>query len=293
VWVAFVLLLTPTGTLPSPRWRWWAGIMVAAPAAWLVSKSLLPRPLNAPFQSVANPFAVHVLVVLLTVVWRGAAIVMSLGLVAAVASLMARFRRAHGTERQQLRWVALAAWLSVAMLAVALAGQILGNDAVVTWASGALVAILPLATGAAILRYRLYELDRIISRTLAYGLLTVLLGLGYAAVVLGLGRPLPQGSSLDGGKPHPGAGPGDQGDLAGEVVGRVHGCLLLFRPRICRTTPALARPVVHVRSPSIWLLERRWVVARWLSSRKPRRRASPSLYGRSRVLMARRSSMAR
>jgi hypothetical protein len=58
------------------------------------------------------------------------------------------------------------------------------------------VTFLPLAIGAAILRYRLYDLDRIVSRTLAYGLLTVLLGLGYAAVVLGLGRLLPQGSSL-------------------------------------------------------------------------------------------------
>jgi hypothetical protein len=58
------------------------------------------------------------------------------------------------------------------------------------------VALLPLATGAAILRYRLYDLDRIISRTLAYGLLTVLLGGGYAGVVLGLGQLLGQDSSL-------------------------------------------------------------------------------------------------
>jgi hypothetical protein len=56
--------------------------------------------------------------------------------------------------------------------------------------------LLPLATGAAILRYRLYDLDRIISRTLAYGLLTVLLGGGYAAVVLGLGQLLGRQSSL-------------------------------------------------------------------------------------------------
>src|SRR5215217_9183430 len=72
-------------------------------------------------------------------------------------------------------------------------GRILG---VVLVAAGISVALLPLATGAAILRYRLYDLDRIISRTVAYGLLTVLLGLGYAGVVLGLGRLLPRGSSL-------------------------------------------------------------------------------------------------
>jgi NH3-dependent NAD+ synthetase len=58
------------------------------------------------------------------------------------------------------------------------------------------VALLPLTTGAAILRYRLYDIDRIVSRTLAYTILTVLLGLGYGAVVLGLGRLLGQDSSL-------------------------------------------------------------------------------------------------
>jgi hypothetical protein len=92
---------------------------------------------------------------------------------------------ARGTERQQLRWVALAAWLSVLALVVVLAGLVLGSDAIVNWAAGVLVAILPLGTAAAILRYRLYDLDRIISRTVAYGLLTVLLAGGYAAVVLG------------------------------------------------------------------------------------------------------------
>jgi hypothetical protein len=63
-------------------------------------------------------------------------------------------------------------------------------------AIGVCLAILPLATGAAILRYRLYDLDRIVSRTLAYGLLTVLLGVGYAAIVLGLGQLLGRRSSL-------------------------------------------------------------------------------------------------
>ena len=80
---------------------------------------------------------------------------------------------------------------------IAFAELALHGDTVLFQAAiGACLALLPLATGAAILRYRLYDLDRIISRTLAYGLLTVLLGLGYAGVVLGLGRLLPQGSSL-------------------------------------------------------------------------------------------------
>ena len=77
-----------------------------------------------------------------------------------------------------------------------LAGLVLGSDAIINWAGGVLVAILPLGTGAAILRYRLYDLDRIISRTVADGLLSVLLAGGYAAVVLGLGQLLGRDSSL-------------------------------------------------------------------------------------------------
>ena len=92
--------------------------------------------------------------------------------------------------------LALAAALTgVAMLAVAVlvaAGQL----DLAGWAAVLCVALLPLAIGAAILRYRLYDLDRIISRTLAYGLLTLLLGGGYALVVLGLGQLLGRESSL-------------------------------------------------------------------------------------------------
>jgi hypothetical protein len=76
------------------------------------------------------------------------------------------------------------------------AGLEAGNWAVTNWAAGLYLALPPLATGAAILRYRLYDLDRIISRTLAYGLLTLLLGLGYAGMVLGLGQLLGRDSSL-------------------------------------------------------------------------------------------------
>jgi hypothetical protein len=118
------------------------------------------------------------------------------GLLVGAVSLVLRFRRARGVEHLQLRWLALAAACASVLLLTGLVAVYLGRDVLVLAALALCLALLPLGTGAAILRYRLYDLDRIISRTLAYGLLTVLLGLGYAAVVLGLGRLLPEGSSL-------------------------------------------------------------------------------------------------
>jgi hypothetical protein len=85
--------------------------------------------------------------------------------------------------------------LAVAVVATVV-GALTGHPAVTEWTSGLFVALLPVAIGAAILRYRLYDLDRIISRTLAWGLLTLLLGGGYAAVILGLGQLLGRDSSL-------------------------------------------------------------------------------------------------
>src|SRR5512132_2697211 len=192
----FVLLLTPTGRLPSPRWRWWARVAAAAALLWLAGSVVDPAPLRPEFPQVGTPLAVPALFGPLDWLWVSGLVVL-VALVVAAGSLVLRFRRARGTERQQLRWLAWGAAVAAAALLVAMAGLFLADDfTLLNLGLGVTAAVLPLATGAAILRYRLYDLDRIISRTLAYGLLTVLLGLGYATVVLGLGRLLPQGSSL-------------------------------------------------------------------------------------------------
>jgi hypothetical protein len=199
VLIGFVLLLTPTGSPPSPRWRWWARSMVALPILLLVVVTLAPGRLDPRSQALGGPFDLRGLGGVLLVANQLGLAVTTVGMVAAAGSLVWRFRRARGLERLQLRWVAWAAVLVVLSGVVVLAAWAIGvggATALLGWGVGVGAAVLPLAIGAAILRYRLYELDRIISRTLAYGLLTLLLGGGYAAVVLGLGRLLPQGSSL-------------------------------------------------------------------------------------------------
>jgi hypothetical protein len=197
IWAAclgFILLLTPTGSLPSARWRWWARIAAAAPLLALVSSALLP--FDPPYRSVPNPLAVPALTGPLRVVNVVASLVTALVVPVAAGSLMVRYRRASGTERLQLRWLALAAALTAGVVLVALALISTGNEFLLGWLSAVCTLLLPLATGAAILRYRLYDLDRIISRTLSYGLLTLLLGGGYALVVLGMGQLIGQDSSL-------------------------------------------------------------------------------------------------
>jgi uncharacterized membrane protein YbhN (UPF0104 family) len=103
--------------------------------------------------------------------------------VVAVVSLVIRFRRAGGDERQQLKWFTYAA----ALLPLVALGDLL-PDAVSNVFFAAVIAFLPAAAGIAILRYRLYDIDRLINRTLVYGLLTVLLAAVYAGVVLVLGQ---------------------------------------------------------------------------------------------------------
>jgi hypothetical protein len=113
---------------------------------------------------------------------------------AAVASVGLRFRRSRGVERQQLKWFTYAA----ALIAVSflLWGFLLPAGGVTDVVFGLTIALVPVAAGIAILRYRLYEIDRLINRTLVYGLLTAVLGGVYAGVVLVLGQLLGQDSSL-------------------------------------------------------------------------------------------------
>jgi hypothetical protein len=195
----FILLLSPTGTLPSPRWRWWARITAAGLVAAFLTAVLHPWPLYPEYPEIGNPIGVGALEHGLgAAIFPIGALLILAGLVVGAVSLLLRFRRARGLERLQLRWLALGAALAALAFAISMTALVIeqSDGWIFQAALGISVALLPLATGAAILRYRLYDIDRILSRTLAYALLTVLLGLGYAAVVLGLGRLLGRDSSL-------------------------------------------------------------------------------------------------
>src|SRR5579872_300923 len=185
----FVVLLFPTGHLPSRRWRpvaWAAG---AGVAGWVLGAVFAPTIINDS-QRERNPVGLaapagNVFYVLAA---GGVVLVAATGLTA-IVSLAFRNRRAGTAERAQLQWLVYAGALIVlALVAEALAGHFMGrgnatNNLQNAMLTGA-VALVPLAIGIAILRYRLYDIDRIISRTLAYAIVTGLLIGIYAGLVL-------------------------------------------------------------------------------------------------------------
>jgi hypothetical protein len=161
-------------------------VAAAAPLLTVVGFAVQPDPLAPEY--LGNPLAVPAVAPALLVAGLAGALVVLVALLAGAGSLVLRFRRARGVERLQLRWLALAGACASMLLLAGLVAGLLGKDPVVLASLALCVALLPLATGAAILRFRLYDLDRIISRTVAYGLLTVVLGLGYAGAVLVTGQ---------------------------------------------------------------------------------------------------------
>jgi hypothetical protein len=188
--LTFLLLLFPTGRLVSPRWRkvaWAAAANLALGSIWAMFKPTLEwiEP-----QIVANPLGIHQATSAYELL--GSVLLVGLGLltILSAASMVVRFRRAQGVERQQLKWFTYATVVSVLVwVAFALTGLQHRLPAVLTYLVGAIfLGAVPVAIGIALLRHRLYDIDRLINRTLVYGLLTVVLGCGYAAVVLVLGE---------------------------------------------------------------------------------------------------------
>src|SRR5215208_5398158 len=180
---ALLLLVFPNGRPPSHRWRaaLWLDLIAAV---LLFVGSFKPGPMQTSSLNVANPFGIEQIGALLNVLlYVGLSLALAVTAVGAV-SLMVRFRRSRAEERQQIKWFAFAGAI---MCAVTAAGPVLwslppASPAVtLIWPALFLSAAstIPVATGIAILKYRLYEIDLLINRTLVYGSLTLMLALVY------------------------------------------------------------------------------------------------------------------
>ncbi len=180
----FSFLLFPTGRLPSRRWMWLAWLTVASAVAGTIS-SAFSFGANAGLGPVQNPLGIEGFFN----VYEAVLTFLTLLTVPAALSPFARLRRAGGVERQQIKWFAYAAAATVG--GVVLAYMIPNSIDTPPWFERAGYALLiattpaiPVSIGIAILRYRLYDIDRIINRTLVYGALTVMLGATYFASVV-------------------------------------------------------------------------------------------------------------
>jgi hypothetical protein len=195
VWVVhfgpfiFLALLFPDGRLPSPRWRPFAALVALAVAEGTVAVALWPGT-AARFDSVTSPLGIEVAANVINPVET----IMYILALTAAASLLVRLIRSKGIERQQVKWFAFA----VGMLAISTTLAYVVSEAMdvlwLGWISSVLVIVsmvsLPVAMSIAILRYRLYQIDSLINRTLVYGSLTAVLALVYFCTIVVLQRVL-------------------------------------------------------------------------------------------------------
>jgi hypothetical protein len=175
--LAYLFLLFPTGRLRSPRWRpaaWFAGgtLALAAGGALIAATRLWWHPFAS--TSLGSLDGLTSLLVLMTAVLISAALLVS------VVAVVVRFATSSGEERLQLKWCAAAALV----LVVVFVASIWVNSAVVNVLQSLAFLCLWTAIATAVLKYRLYEIDQIISRTLAYAIVTGLLVGLYAGLVL-------------------------------------------------------------------------------------------------------------
>ena len=184
--VIFLPLLFPNGRLVSPRRRPVAWTAAMAAAVTCVLSVLFTGPLFGVPDYPDNPIGVEAAAAAIELAVAVGFAVSGLLALLAGASMVVRFRRATGVERQQLKWFTYAAAQLVVFYGL---GTILDlADRLPDVLFFLSFALVPAAIGIAVLRYRLYDIDRLINRTLVYGLLTAPLACVYAAVVLVLGQ---------------------------------------------------------------------------------------------------------
>jgi len=198
----FVLLLFPHGRLPSARWRpiaWVAGLGIMS---FTFGTAFHPGPLEEVGGKTApNPLGIPGGADVLNALMAITAPLVLVGILGSVASVVVRFRNATGMGRAQLKWLALAGM-------IAIAGNVLGYIPLAVWPNypaanefailltSATIVNIVLATGIAILRYRLWDIDILINRTLVYFSLTALVVGIYVAIVGSLGTMFQTGASL-------------------------------------------------------------------------------------------------
>jgi hypothetical protein len=195
----FLMLLFPDGHLPGRRWRWLAYVGTFAVVACFVVGILAPGTMDAQgYANARNPFGVEALEPVIDHS-QPLVLLIAICMLASVASLVVRFRRSDIAERQQIKWLAAAAALAATLylsdLAIsAVVGSTPSDEP--TWLnvidSVMILGIctIPAAIGVAVLRYRLYEIDTIIRRTLGYGFLVATLAVVYLCGVVGIGTVL-------------------------------------------------------------------------------------------------------
>jgi hypothetical protein len=182
--ITVFFLICPDGKLPSRRWRPVLFFELGTIGILAFTGAFASGPLEG-FPDVDNPVALPVIGPALGVVRYLAYLLLIPGVGLSGAALVHRFRRSHGRERQQLKWLALAAVAAFLVFVLSWPASILIEN---IWDITPLIvfSFLPIATGIAILRHQLYDIDRILNRTLVYALLTAALGAVYLGVVVGL-----------------------------------------------------------------------------------------------------------
>ena len=190
----YLILLFPDGHLPSPRWRGFAWAVGIGVAVAILAMLLVPGTFaDTGHPEISNPLGIEALravgdVLLATL------LVIPIGMVGAAVALVRRFRRSAGAERQQMKWLASSAATVALVYAVVMplslmqaAGETPGWLLALQNVSLATFALIPIAIGFAVLRYRLYDIDVVINKTIVFGVLAIFIGAVYVGVVVVLG----------------------------------------------------------------------------------------------------------